>query len=188
VPTADDHFSRLVSLACHDLRTPLATVYGFARTLSRMEDQDERTTRFLGMIEEAAEQLTELLDELGAAARIEGHRWEPALRDADTLELARAGGEQITVDGRGAIVQTDVEAVERALRALATAAIRYGPVDQVAWHVDGNVLELTPITADAGPVVVSESLRDLGAAVARLVIEALGGSVELDGETLRVRL
>ena len=33
-----------------------------------------------------------------------------------------------------------------------------------------------------------ESIRDLGSLVARMVIEALGGSVELDGETLRVRL
>jgi signal transduction histidine kinase len=31
----DTSFARLVSLACHDLRTPLATVFGFARTLTR---------------------------------------------------------------------------------------------------------------------------------------------------------
>jgi signal transduction histidine kinase len=153
-----------------------------------MEDHDERTARFLGMIEEAAEQLTELLDELGAAARIEGGRWEPGLRDVDTLELARAGGEQISVEGQGAVVRTEVEAVERALRALATAALRHGPVAEVTWHVDGAVLELSPITADAAPVVLSESLRDLGSAVARMVIEELGGSLALDGETLRVRL
>ena len=188
MPIADDRFTRLVSLACHDLRTPLATVFGFARTLNRMEGQDERTTRFLGMIEEAAEQLTDLLDELGAAARIEGERWDPALRDADTLELARAGGEAIVADGRGAIVQTEPEAVERSLRALATAALRYGPVDQVTWHVDGNVLDLSPITADAAPVVTAEVLRDLGSCVARMVIEYLGGSLELTGDTLRVRL
>ena len=86
----DSRFPRLVSLACHDLRTPLATIYGFARTLTRMEEHDERTGRYLGMIEEAAEQMTELLDELGAAARIEAGRWEPALREVDTLELARS--------------------------------------------------------------------------------------------------
>ena len=36
----DAPFPRVVSLACHDLRTPLATIYGFARTLSRGEDLD----------------------------------------------------------------------------------------------------------------------------------------------------
>jgi len=100
----DERFTHLVSLACHDLRTPLATVYGFARTLSRMEGQDERTARFLSMIEEAAEQMTELLDALGAAARIEGDRWEPVLREVDTLELARSDDERIVADGEGELV------------------------------------------------------------------------------------
>ena len=39
--TQADDFPRLVSLACHDLRTPLATVFGFARTLVRMEGLGE---------------------------------------------------------------------------------------------------------------------------------------------------
>ena len=38
------------------------------------------------------------------------------------------------------------------------------------------------------PVVGGEDVRDLGSLVARLVLEELGGSLELDGETLRVRL
>ena len=184
----DDQFSRLVSLACHDLRTPLATVYGFARTLNRMEGADERTARFLSMIEEAAEQMTELLDALGAAARIEGGRWEPTLRDADTLELVRSPDERIGAEGEGATVQTEVESVERALHALAVAAVRYGPVERVTWRVRGRELELGPVTPAAAPVVNAEEIRDLGAVVARVVIEELGGSVALDGETLRVRL
>jgi len=83
-----DRFPRLVSLACHDLRTPLATIYGFARTLTRGEGLDDRTARFLGMIEEASEQMTEMLDDVGTAAQIAGGRWEPVLRAVDTLELA----------------------------------------------------------------------------------------------------
>src|SRR3954447_13500101 len=117
-----DRFPPLVSLACHDLRTPLATIYGFARTLTRGEGLDERTARFLGMIEEASEQMTSLLDELGAAARIEGGRWEPVLREADTLDLARADDERVAVEGSGETIETEVEAVERALRAFAIAA------------------------------------------------------------------
>jgi len=35
---------------------------------------------------------------------------------------------------------------------------------------------------------MGESLRDLGAAIALRVVEALGGSSVLDGETLVVRL
>ncbi len=185
---ADETFPRVVSLACHDLRTPLATIYGFARTLTRAEDLDERTMRFLGMIEEASEQLTELLDVLGVAARIEGGRWEPVLREADTLELARSDDERVAAEGEGELIQTEPESVGRALQALGVAASLFGPADQVTWRVRGRVLELAPITADAAPVVTGASIRDLGSLVARLVIEKLGGSLELDGELLRVSL
>jgi signal transduction histidine kinase len=185
---AEDSFPRLVSLACHDLRTPLATIYGFARTLTRMEDQNERTARFLAMIEEAAEQMTGLLDELGTVSRIEGGRWEPVLREADTLDLARADDERIAVEGTGETIETEVDAVSRSLRALAVAAARFGPVERVTWRVSGRELELSPVGPEAGPVVTGESMRDLGSLVARAVIEELGGSLELDGETLRVRL
>jgi len=181
-------FPRVVSLACHDLRTPLATIYGFARTLTRGEDLDERTARFLGMIEEASEQMTSLLDELGAAARIEGGRWEPVLREADTLDLADARDERVAVEGTGAAIETEVEAVERALRAFAVAAVRYGPADRVTWQVSGRELRLSPVTAEAAPVVLGDEVRDLGSLVARLVIEELGGSVELAGDSLVVRL
>lgn len=185
---AEDSFPRLVSLACHDLRTPLATIYGFARTLTRMEGHDDRTARFLAMIEEAAEQMTGLLDELGTAARIEGGRWDPVLREADTLELARADDERVAAEGTGETIETEVDAVGVGLLSLAVAAARFGPADRVTWRVSGRELELSPITAEAAPVVTGESMRDLGSLVARAVIEELGGSLELAGETLRVRL
>ena len=184
----DARFPRVVSLACHDLRTPLATIFGFARTLTRTGDLDERTMRFLGMIEQASEQMTGLLDELGVAARIEGDRWEPALRDADTLELATSSDQRVATEGEGETIATEPESVGQALQSLAVAAARYGAVEQVTWHVSGRDLELAPITADAAPVVTGESIRDLGSLIARLVIEELGGSLALDGETLRVRL
>ena len=98
--TDDADFARLVSLACHDLRTPLATVFGFARTLERGDGLDERSRRFLGMISEASDQMAGMLDELGTAARIEAGRWEPGLVEADTLELAVSGDERVVTTGR----------------------------------------------------------------------------------------
>ena len=183
-----DRFPRLVSLACHDLRTPLATVYGFARTLTRGDALDERSARFLQMIEEASLQMTGMLDELGTAARIAGNRWEPALLPADTLELAKSEDTRIGTSGVGETIETEPELMAHCLQALAIAAVRYGPVKQVTWRVSGRELELWPITADAARVVSAEDVRDLGSLVARLAIEALDGSIELAGETLRVRL
>ena len=184
----DSRFPRLVSLACHDLRTPLATVYGFARTLTRAGDLDPRSARFVGMIEEASEQMTELLDELGTAARIQAGRWEPVPRAVDTLELARTDDERIAVEGEGEPVEIDAAAVQRSLTALAVAAIRHGRVEGVTWRVAGRRFDLSPVSDGAAPVLTGEEHKDLGALVARLVIEELGGGLELDGETLRVRL
>ena len=44
------------------------------------------------------------------------------------------------------------------------------------------------MTPAAAKVVTGEEPKDLGALVARIAIERRGGSLALDGETLRVRL
>ena len=86
---SEDSFTRFVSLACHDLRTPLATVSGFAHTLQQQEI-GQPADRYVEMIQAASGQIAEILDELGLAARIEAGRFSPNLTEADTLELAEA--------------------------------------------------------------------------------------------------
>jgi signal transduction histidine kinase len=193
VGDSDASFPRLVSLAAHDLRTPLATIHGFAQTLVRMGDLGEPKQRYMEMVDSAALQLAELLDELGLAARIEGGRYEPALRAADTLELAHGaaeelGEERVVVSGHGAKVQVDLDATQRGVSALAQAALRHAGLEQIQLRVDGALLAISPVTPSSGPVLLGEELRDLGAAVAVLVIRALGGSVAVDGDTLAIKL
>jgi signal transduction histidine kinase len=189
----DPQFARLVMLACHDLRTPLATVHGFAHTLARVEGLDETSSRYVEMITSASGQMAELIDELSVAARLAAGRYDPPLRAVDTLELARAaaerlGDERVGVAGEGAELELDAEAVERAVAALARCALRHGGVERVELEIRGPELSLTPVTPASAPVLLGEDLRDLGAAVAVRVIRARGGSVELDGESLKVRL
>jgi signal transduction histidine kinase len=193
VAHADTTFTRLVALAAHDLRTPLATIHGFAQTLVRMGDLGEPKQRYLEMIDEASRQLAELLDELGIAARIEGGRYEPNLRSVDTLELARGaaaelGEERVVVSGSGGEVRVDLEATQRGVSALAQAALRHGGLEQVDLRADGATLSVSPVTTSSGPVLLGEELRDLGAAVAVQVIRALGGSAAVEGDLLMVRL
>ena len=178
-----DDFARLVSLACHDLRTPLATVHGFAQTLLRLDELGpEKTERYLGLIESASTELAQLLDLLSLAARIEGGRYEPVTRAEDSLELAPEGA-----TGSGAQVLVDPEAVARALAGLARAAARHGGVD-VSVSVEGPRVVIEPVVASAAPVVLGEEQKDLGAAVAVRLVRALGGEVGLQGERLTVTL
>jgi signal transduction histidine kinase len=191
--TEDDAFARLVSLACHDLRTPLATVHGFATTLVRAGGLEPPADRYVEMIDAASAQLAELIDELALAARIESGRYDPTLREADTLELARAaaarlGQDRVHVAGSGMVVETDAEAVERGLAALFQSALRHGGFERVEVEVDGAEIRLSPVTAASAPVVLGDDLRDLGAAVAVQLLRWLRGSVSVAGETLEIRL
>jgi signal transduction histidine kinase len=186
-------FAHLVSLACHDLRTPLATVAGFAGTLSRDDALGQPAARYVGMIEAAAAQLGGLIDDLALAARIEAGRYEPTLEVKDTLDLVRAAAERLGADraaagGDGAGVTVDPEPIERALAALAWAALRHGSLERVELEAAGTEARIHPITAPAAAIVLAEDLRDLGAAVGLRVVDALGGSVNLEGDILRVAL
>jgi signal transduction histidine kinase len=181
-------FGPLVSLACHDLRTPLATVNGFAKTLTRTGTLGEREAHFVDLIEAAADQMTSLLDMLGLAARIESGRYDPVLAEADTLELATSTDERIATEGAGESIETDVAAISRSLESLARCAALHGGLHRVTWQVAGHRLTLSPLAEDARHVVTGESPRDLGALVARLAIEHFGGSLAVDGDTLVVKL
>jgi signal transduction histidine kinase len=188
----DTRFPQLVALACHDLRTPLATVYGFARTLTRTE-LGEPSTRYVEMIEAASQQLGELLDELSLVARIESGRFEPNLVETDSLELAQAAAaelseERLVVSGEGAPVLVPPEHTVRALARLAKAAARHGGRDEVTLVVRGTELELSPVARSAAPVVLGQELRELSAAAGVALIEALGGSLRVDGERLLIQL
>lgn len=178
-------FPRLVSLACHDLRTPLATMQGFAKTLLRRDDLDETTARWLGMIETAGDELVALMELLSVAARIEAGRYDPVVREADSLDLARAGFPAAT--GTGAAVVVDPDAVERSIAALAECARRHGGVD-VTVTVDGARIGIEPVAPNVAPIVLGEELKDLGAAVGVRVVRALGGAVQQDGERVIVTL
>jgi signal transduction histidine kinase len=189
MPASEDTFARLVSLAVHDLRTPLATVSGFARTLQRAK-LAEPSDRYLDIMVAATDQLADLLEDLALAARIESERWEPNVQEVDTVELARAASEGLesTVEGTGAVVRVDRDAAEHSLYLLARCALRHGGVDSITFSLDGAAIAIAPVTAAAAPVLMRETLRDLGAAVAGRAVQALGGSVELEDARLVVRL
>jgi signal transduction histidine kinase len=190
--TDDKRFAQLVSLACHDLRTPLATVFGFARTLGKSE-LEPPVDRYVEMIEAASIQLGDLLDELALVARIEAGRYEPRLTPMDSLALAQAAASEleegrVQVQGNGTPVQVPEEQMTRALSQFARAASRHGGFDSVLLSVDGDTLRLSPLTRMSAQVLLGEELRDLGAVAATTLVRALGGSVDADEEALVVRL
>jgi signal transduction histidine kinase len=189
---AQQTFAQLVSLACHDLRTPLATASGFARTLERLDDLGQPAERYAEMIGAAADQMADLLDLLSAAARIEDERFEPQAQATNVRELVDAAARRLpdgaaTVAGQGAVVEVDPKWAAVSLGALAEAARRHGGLEQIELAVNGSTVEISPIVDSAGAVATGDDLRDFAAAVGTRVLHAAGATVELDGERLRVR-
>ena len=156
---------------------------GFAKTMVRLEQlEEDKLKRYLGLIDSASDELAVLLELLSLAARIEGGRYEPVTREADLLALAPPGS-----TGTGATVVVDPDAVERSLASLQSAAARHGAAE-VTVTVDGPDVVFEPVAESAAPIVLGEEQRDLGAAVAVMLIRALGGEVAHDGERLTVTL
>ena len=190
--TNDRRFAELVSVACHDILTPLATVYGFARTLEQLP-LEPPAPRYLEMIGAASAQIDDLVDQLRLVARIEAGKYDPTLVERDSLELARAAAARleegrVNVTGRGAPVRVDPEPMARALAQLARAAARFGGHESVSLEVDGRELVLSPLSRSARPVVLGEEPRELAAPAAALLIGALGGSLEAREDELVIRL
>lgn len=157
-------FAQLVSLACHDLRTPLATASGFAHTLARLDALAAPADRYVEMIGAASDQMTQLLDLLGAASRIESGRFEPQIRAADSRELADAAaqelGDEAAVDGEGAAVGVDPPWAQTALTALGECIRRHGALERVTYAVDGPEISIGPVREGVGQVALGEDLKD----------------------------
>jgi signal transduction histidine kinase len=189
---APQTFAQLVSLGCHDLRTPLATASGFARTLQRLDDIGQPARRYAEMIGEATDEMVALLDLLSAAARMEDDRFEAQARPTNTRELADAAAERLpegsaAVAGEGAAVEVDPAWAAVSLGALAEAARRHGGLEQIELAADGSTVEIGPIVEGVGQIATGDNLRDFPAAVGTKVLHAAGATVELDGDRLRVR-
>jgi signal transduction histidine kinase len=182
VTVASPSFAQLVSLACHDLRTPLATASGFTRTLERLDTLEQPADRYVEMIGAAADQLASLLDLLAVAARIESDRFEPQFREANARELAdeaaaRLGDGIAAVSGDGRVVRAEANWSALAIAALAEAARRHGGLEEITLTVDGASIA----------IAVGNELKDFAAAVGTRVLTAAGAEVEPVDDRVEVR-
>lgn len=84
--------SELVSIVSHEVRTPLASVLGFASFLLRHEVDAERRRHYLGIIEAQGRRLASLLDDFLSVQRIE----EGNLRlEQEVVDMASLLREQV---------------------------------------------------------------------------------------------
>ena len=187
-------FPELVSRACHDLRTPLASAFGFARTLERLGAVEGDHARYLSIVVESAEEVGRLIDALALLARFEDGRLVLELAPARTDELAAAAcalvpGGRVTATGAGAELTVDAARATSGLAWLAEATAHAIPGDaplELEARADGTfALGPLPETMDDRLV---DGTGDLRARGARAVALAHAGALAHEGDRVVVRL
>ncbi len=162
-----------VSSVSHELKTPVALIKGYAGTLRRedatWDPQDIRNG--LAVIEDESDRLTELIENLLAASKLEAERMKLNLSDVQLEELARRVVERFQTQTEKhhfvlsfppdfPLIQGDEERLRRVLDNLFSNALKYSPKGGVI-EVGGRFDEtsVTIFVRDEG-VGISESHQE----------------------------
>ena len=161
---------RLSTSIIHDLRNPLAAIYGGAEMLVDAELSPEQVRRLSGNIYRASRQVQDLLQELADVTQGRGHARE-ICRLSDVIGAAYQPLAAIA-DAQGVVVTIDVpEDVELPLDR--------SPMERVFQNLIANALEAMPeggsisIRADREDSAVVVSVEDTGPGVPALIAPQL---------------
>jgi signal transduction histidine kinase len=192
--------SRMISTLAHDVRTPLASVQGAAKTLLRLRGQldPSEEEELLRGIERQATRLARLATGLLDLARLEEGRLVLDLREVDlraaVLEALSSADPERRIGVQvepGIRLLADPDRLDQVLVNLATNCLRHGqPPFVVSASREGGWVLVS--FADAGPGVPPERRAELfqpfrrgdaggsvglGLWIVRLLVEAHGGTV-----------
>jgi signal transduction histidine kinase len=188
---------RLMSAVAHDLRTPLATIYGFAKTIERGGGLDDRQERFLALILAAATDMDRMIENVSTIGHIAEGRLSVERASVESVAVAAAAVEAVPErsDGRLVVlrpgvtapVDTDIERAARAIALVAEAALRLEPARAEAYcRADGNAIRCGPFSDVLLPGLEAHG-RDVPVETARLLLGHLGATLTSEGDELVVR-
>ena len=159
--------SEFLSTAAHELRTPMASIYGFAEVLLMQEHDEETRRELLGIIYRQSELMAKVINELLDIARIEARRGKDfifELVDLNQLVAASVSGFKAP-DGRQSpavapivqpcFVRADRSKMQQAITNLLSNAYKYSPA--------GGEVGIDLMTEEgAGKLRVGVVVRDQG--------------------------
>ncbi len=209
---ADELKSTFVSIVSHELKTPVALIKGYVSTLRRDDVRWERkvVAESLGVIEEEADHLTELIENLLDASRLQAGSFELKRSDVNLPFVATRMAErfatqtqkhQIRVDFPAdfPVVMADESHIEQVLKNLIGNAINYSNGGEILITGAIKPDEVLVCVKDEGPGIAPgdmpyifsrfyrspETARKtkgtgLGLYLSRSIIEAHGGKIWAD--------
>lgn len=184
--------------ACHELRSPLAVVYGFARMLEGSNGLDEAATqKYVGQIVRGAERLDHMLDDLSKIGRIAAGRLHPQLEHVplrsivDDLCATSTNDGRLTVDpGSDVNVKADPAWLTESLQAIVDGLCFEEGIDvRLTWRHEAHDVQLHLVPNSSFPMVdVEPDKSGLGISLARMRVVAMGGTFEGSGDRIVIGL
>ena len=210
--TAEQVKSTFISVVSHELRTPVALIKGYASTLSRDDAHwdMEIVKDSLTVIEEEADRLAQMIDDLLDASRLQAGGMSLNQTDVALNSLASRLAERFqTQTGRHQIsihfpeifpvILADETRVRQVLNNLISNAIKYSPEGEIKISGEARPEQVILCVSDQGPGIDPKDMphifdrfyravesvnktkgAGLGLYLARAIVEAHGGRMWVD--------
>ena len=210
--TADEIKSTFISIVSHELRTPVALIKGYASTLRRDDAKWDKSTisDSLAVIEEEADRLSKMIDDLLDASRLQAGGLSLNRSDVSIDLLAgrvierfatQANRHTIVTDfpEKFPVIVADETRIEQVIVNLVSNALKYAPKGEIRISGSVHPEQVVICVSDEGPGIEAKDLphifdrfyrstkavkqtkgAGLGLYLARAIIEAHGGRIWAD--------
>jgi signal transduction histidine kinase len=167
--------SEFLATAAHELRTPMASILGFAELLQQRQFDEKTLHEVVEIIVRQSRRITDMLNELLDLARIEARRGKDFIcHDTDIREVVRAavapvqkGARQIVLEGMdvSATVSVDAGKIQQALTNLLNNAAKFSAPDtpiSVSIRREDSSWRAGIVVSDRGIGMTEAQLARLG--------------------------
>jgi signal transduction histidine kinase len=204
--------STFISIVSHELRTPVALIKGYASTLRRDDARWDKSTisDSLAVIEEEADRLSKMVDDLLDASRLQAGGLSLNRADVSLPALAKRVAERFTTQSnkhtivaefpeKFPIILADETRIEQVVSNLVSNAIKYAPKGEIKIRGTVRPEQVIICVSDEGPGIEAKDLphifdrfyrstnavkqtkgAGLGLYLARAIVEAHGGQIWAD--------
>jgi signal transduction histidine kinase len=210
--TADEIKSTFISIVSHELRTPVALIKGYASTLRRDDAKWDKATisDSLAVIEEEADRLSKMIDDLLDASRLQAGGLSLSRADVSLPILAKRIAERfatqtnkhtITTDfpENFPVILADETRLQQVISNLVSNALKYAANGEIKISGQVRPEQVIVCVSDEGPGIEAKDLphifdrfyrstkavkntkgAGLGLYLARAIVEAHGGHIWAD--------
>ncbi len=214
--TADEIKNTFISIVSHELRTPVALIKGYVSTLRRDDAQWDRSIveDSLAIIEEEADRLARMIDDLLDASRLQAGGLSLNQADISLPALAERLAQRFRTQSERhtivvdfpedfPIVLGDEKRLGQVLSNLLSNAIKYSPGGEIRISGEAHPDQVVICVSDQGPGInladlphifdrfyrAEQAIRKtkgagLGLYLARAIVEAHGGRMWADPKTV----